>query len=49
MRNVTHDHTNPATTESVCLLAEALTCEIARLVMTSNGGLRGNFGQTAAR
>jgi hypothetical protein len=37
MRNVTHDHTQPATCESVFNLAEALTFEIARLAMSSKG------------
>jgi hypothetical protein len=37
MRNVTHDHTTPATCESVFLLAEALNMEIARLAMNSKG------------
>lgn len=37
MRSVTHDHTTPATCESVFLLTEALTFEIARLAMNSKG------------
>ena len=37
MRNVTHDHTRAATTDSVALLAEALSCEIARLAVCSKG------------
>ena len=31
MRKVTHDYTQPATTDSACNLVDALTLEIARL------------------